>query len=220
MSKRDSGSSDAHSMNETLTIFPLGTVLFPGGVLPLRIFEARYVDMVRQCMRNDLPFGVCRIIESGAAGEPVQHELLGCSTRIVNFDSEESGILSIRTIGERRFKILKKEIDSKGVIKAEVEWLEVEPDHAIPAEMFRCRDVVEQVIEELVETEDDPMKKVLEPPYLLGSASWVSHRLCEILPFAAGSKQAMLELDDALQRLSIVNQVLQKHSETLDNSKH
>jgi uncharacterized protein len=145
----------------------------------------------------------------------VDYELLGCSTRIVNFDSEDSGILSIRTIGERRFKIIDKQVDSKGLIRAQVEWLEIEPDHAIPAEMFRCRDVIEQVIAELVDTEDDPMKKVLEPPYLLGSASWVSHRLCEILPFATGSKQAMLELEDSLQRLSIVNQVLQKHSETL-----
>jgi uncharacterized protein len=202
-------------MNSQLTIFPLGTVLFPQGVLPLRIFEARYVDMVRECMRNELPFGVCRIIAENEPGQPVHHELLGCSTRIVNFDSEDSGILSIRTIGERRFKIIDKQVDSKGLIRAQVEWLEIEPDHAIPAEMFRCRDVIEQVIAELVDTEDDPMKKVLEPPYLLGSASWVSHRLCEILPFAAGSKQAMLELEDALQRLSIVNQVLQKHSETL-----
>lgn len=202
-------------MNSTLTIFPLGTVLFPQGVLPLRIFEARYVDMVRECLRNELPFGICRIVDDSEPGQPVNHELLGCSTRIVNFDSEEGGILSIRTIGERRFKIISKQVDGRGLIRAEVEWLEIEPDHAIPAEMFRCRDVIEQVIAELVDTEDDPMKKVLEPPYLLGSASWVSHRLCEILPFATGSKQAMLELEDALQRLSIVNQVLQKHSETL-----
>jgi uncharacterized protein len=202
-------------MNSTLTIFPLGTVLFPQGVLPLRIFEARYVDMVRECLRNERPFGICRIIDDSEPGKPVKHELLGCSTRIVNFDSEDSGILSIRTIGERRFKIIDKQVDSKGLIRAQVEWLEIEPDHAIPAEMFRCRDVIEQVIAELVDTEDDPMKKVLEPPYLLSSASWVSHRLCEILPFATGSKQAMLELEDALQRLSIVNQVLQKHSETL-----
>jgi uncharacterized protein len=202
-------------MNSLLTIFPLGTVLFPQGVLPLRIFEARYVDMVRECLRNELPFGICRIVDNGELGQHVDYELLGCSTRIVNFDSEDSGILSIRTIGERRFKIIDKQVDSKGLIRAQVEWLEIEPDHAIPAEMFRCRDVIEQVIAELVDTEDDPMKKVLEPPYLLGSASWVSHRLCEILPFATGSKQAMLELEDSLQRLSIVNQVLQKHSETL-----
>jgi uncharacterized protein len=202
-------------MNGSLTIFPLSTVLFPQGVLPLRIFEARYVDMVSECMRHDQPFGICRILDGRESGQPAEHELLGCSTRIVNFDSEQSGILSIRTIGDRRFKVLDEIVDNKGLIRAEVEWLDIEADHAIPAEMSRCISVVEQVIEELVKTEDDPMKKVLEPPFLLSSASWVSNRLCEILPFAISSKQAMLELEDPLQRLAIVNQVLQKHSEAL-----
>jgi Lon protease-like protein len=82
--------------------------------------------------------------------------------------------------------------------------------------MGRCVSVVEQVIAELVETESNTMKRVLEPPYLLQSASWVSHRLCEILPFGSSSKQLMLELSDPLQRLSIVNQVLQKHSAALN----
>jgi uncharacterized protein len=198
-----------------VTIFPLGTVLFPGGVLPLRIFEARYVDMVRQCMRNDEPFGVCLITEGNEVGKPADHEQVGCATRIVNFDKEPSGILNLRTIGEQRFKINSSKVNHQGLIIAEIEHINAEDDAAIPSDMDRCTKVVEQVIAELVETEPDPMKRVLEPPYLLKSASWVSHRLCEILPFGPSSKQLMLELNDPLQRLSIMNQVLQKHSETL-----
>jgi uncharacterized protein len=198
-----------------MTIFPLGTVLFPGGVLPLRIFEARYVDMVRDCMRNDEPFGVCLITEGKEVGVAAEHESVGCAARIVNFDKEPSGILSLRTLGEKRFNILSKNITPQGLIKADVEWLSNETDAKVPTEMRRCTELIEQIISELVDTESDPMKRVVEPPYLLDSASWVSHRLCEILPFAPGSRQLMLELNDPLERLSIVNQVLQKHAEPL-----
>jgi uncharacterized protein len=176
-----------------VTIFPLGTVLFPGGVLPLRIFEARYVDMVRQCMRNDEPFGVCRITEGNEVGKPAEHEQIGCAARIVNFDKEPSGILNLRTIGEQRFKINASAVNHQGLIIAEVEYLAIEEDAVVPLDMARCTKVVEQVISELVDTELDAMKRVLEPPFLLKSASWVSHRLCEILPFGPSSKQLMLE---------------------------
>jgi uncharacterized protein len=199
-----------------MTIFPLGTVLFPRGVLPLRIFEARYVDMVRQCMRNDEAFGVCRVIEGNEVGTPAEHEQIGCAARIVDFDKEPSGILNIRTVGEQRFKINSKKINRQNLILAEIDWLAEEDDVPVPADMARCSQVVEQVISELVDTEPNSMKRVLEPPYLLQSASWVSHRLCEILPFGPSSKQLMLELSDPLQRLSIVNQVLQKHSAALN----
>jgi uncharacterized protein len=199
-----------------MTIFPLGTVLFPRGVLPLRIFEARYVDMVRQCMRNDEPFGVCRIIEGNEVGKPAEHEHIGCSARIVDFDKEPSGILNIRTLGEKRFKITSEKVNLQSLIVAEIDWLAEEVDAPVPTDMGRCVSVVEQVIAELVETESNTMKRVLEPPYLLQSASWVSNRLCEILPFGPSSKQLMLELSDPLQRLSIVNQVLQKHSAALN----
>jgi uncharacterized protein len=196
-------------------IFPLGTVLFPGGVLPLRIFEARYLDMVRQCMHKDEPFGVCRITEGNEVGKPADHEDIGCAARIVNFDKETSGILNLRTIGEKRFNIISKQVNQQGLIIADIEWLATEDDVSVPTDMGRCTSVVEQVIAELVDTEVDPMKWVLEPPYLLQSASWVSHRLCEILPFGPSSKQLMLELNDPLERLSIVNQILQKHSAAL-----
>jgi uncharacterized protein len=203
-----------------ITIFPLGTVLFPAGVLPLRIFEARYVDMVRDCMRNDEPFGVCLITEGKEIGVAAEHESVGCAARIVNFDKEASGILSIRTLGENRFTILTKNITPQGLIKADVEWLNVETDATVPTDMQRCTELVEQVISELVDTEADPMKRVLEPPYLLKSASWISHRLCEILPFAPGSRQLMLEMNDPLERLAIVNQVLQKHAGTIRRDSH
>jgi uncharacterized protein len=199
-----------------VTIFPLGTVLFPGGVLPLRIFEARYVDMVRQCMRNDEPFGVCRITEGNEVGKAAEHELIGCAARIVNFDKEPSGILNLRTIGEQRFKINSSHVNKQGLIIADIDYLPSEDDAIIPLDMARCIKVIERVISELVDTEPDVMKRVLEPPFLLKSASWVSHRLCEILPFGPSSKQLMLELNDPIQRLSIVNEVLQKHTEALN----
>jgi uncharacterized protein len=125
-------------------------------------------------------------------------------------------VLNLRTIGEQRFKINSSHVNEQGLIIAAIDYLPIEDDAAIPLDMTRCTKTIEQVISELVDTEPDAMKRVLEPPFLLTSASWVSHRLCEILPFGPSSKQLMLELNDPLQRLSIVNQVLQKHSDAIN----
>jgi Lon protease-like protein len=196
---------------EDLPIFSLNTVLFPGGVLPLRIFEARYMDMVRGCMTRELPFGVCLITSGNEVGEAAEHEAVGCTARIVDWDMPQLGLLHVRAVGEQRFRILKRRVQSDGLVRADAEELEADPSAPIPAELAECANLLRRIVEELVEREDDPMKRMIAPPYDFESASWVSNRLCEFVPISTKARQGLMELDDPVTRLSLVHQYLQQH---------
>lgn len=193
-----------------IPIFPLGTVLFPGGVLPLRIFEKRYMDMVRSCLGADQPFGVCLITSGREVGEAAEHETIGCTARIVDWDMAQLGVLQVRTIGARRFRQHDRRVEPDGLIRASVEMLPDDPPQAVPAEFAACTALVRRLIEDLVERESDPMKRMIEPPYQLDSAAWVGNRLCEFLPIASQARHRLMILDDPLARLAIIHHHLQQ----------
>ena len=111
---------------ETMPIFPLGTVLFPGAVLPLRIFEVRYMDMAKACLKDGSPFGVCLIREGEEVGAPAVPEPVGCLARIAECDVEELGILKVKAEGLERFRIVSREVNRQGLIVGEVERLAAE----------------------------------------------------------------------------------------------
>src|SRR5882724_7842291 len=112
-----------------VALFPLGTVLFPDGVLPLRIFEARYMDMVRDCMRREAPFGVCLIAGSGSeGGAAARTASVGCLARIAAWDMEQLGLLHIRTVGGQRFRVLDSQLQPDQLRRAEIELLEPDED--------------------------------------------------------------------------------------------
>ncbi|HLS57305.1 MAG TPA: LON peptidase substrate-binding domain-containing protein [Zeimonas sp.] len=194
-----------------LAIFPLGTVLFPGGVLPLRVFEPRYLELVRECAAADRPFGVCLITDGGEVGEAAQHEAIGCTARIVDFDREASGLLNLRTIGERRFRVLERRVRKDNSIRADVEMIDDDEPAAIPPEYAACASLVRRLVDDLVAREPDPMRQMIAAPYEFESAAWVSNRLCEFLPIPPRARQKLMELDDAITRLSVIHQYLQQH---------
>ncbi|HET9471409.1 MAG TPA: LON peptidase substrate-binding domain-containing protein, partial [Usitatibacter sp.] len=101
---------------QTVPIFPLNTVLFPGSALPLRIFEVRYVDMAKDCLKRDEPFGVCLIQEGEEVGVPAVPERVGCLARIAQCDVEELGIIKVRAVGLERFRIVSSEVNKQGLI--------------------------------------------------------------------------------------------------------
>ena len=109
--------------NSVIPLFPLHTVLFPGGPLPLRIFETRYTDMVRRCMREQTPFGVVLIQEGDEAGEVATTATVGCSARIVDFHTLQDGLLGIACVGERKFRVQRVWRANDGLNMGEVEWL-------------------------------------------------------------------------------------------------
>jgi Lon protease-like protein len=177
-----------------IPLFPLGTVLFPGGPLPLRIFEARYIDLVRRCLRDDTGFGVVLIREGVEAGGPAETFDVGTYARIVDFSQQPDGLLGIRAAGERRFRILERRRARDGLNVADVEWLPDEPNLPLPEELAELAPALESILTQVGE----PYASLERRP---DDAAWVAGRLAEILPIPPGHKQHCLELDDPIERL-------------------
>lgn len=199
------------SADEELPIFPLGTVLLPGGVLPLRIFETRYVDMVRRCMADNQPFGVCLITRGNEVGTPAEHESVGCTARVVDFDLEQPGVLQLRTIGEQRFRVRSTRVQPDGLIMANIDLIDHDPSLDIPATLSACGMIMTTLIEDLVRREPQANRRMISEPYHPASAGWVANRLIEFLPFDMQTRQALMSLQDPLQRLAMVHQFLVDH---------
>lgn len=194
-----------------LAIFPLNTVLFPGGVLPLRVFEPRYLDLVRECTAANLPFGVCLITDGNEVGEAARHEAVGCTARIVDFDVEQSGVLGLRTIGGQRFRVLGRRVRRDGLVRADVEMIDADQPATVPQEHAACAALLRRLVDDLVAREPDPMRQMIAGPYEFDSAVWVGNRLSEFLPIPPRARQKLMELDDAIARLSLIHQYLQQH---------
>jgi Lon protease-like protein len=183
--------------NSVIPLFPLHTVLFPGGPLPLRIFETRYTDMVRRCMREQQAFGVVLIEEGEEAGEVAITATVGCSARIVDFFKLKDGLLGISCIGERKFKVRRVWRAHDGLNMAEVDWLPEEAALPLPEEYTQLRDTVQRALDELPTQYTHVERKP-------GDAAWVGARLAELMPIALGDKQGLLELSDPLARLALL----------------
>jgi uncharacterized protein len=183
-------------------IFPLNTVLFPGGLLPLRVFEARYMDMTRDCLKRDAPFGVCLIREGSEVGAPALPETIGCLAKILDCDMQQQGILNLRTRGGERFRILEQRTGAQGLTTAEVELIPPETSLPVPAEFASCARLIEMVVA-------DQGKAIFAEPHAFNDASWVGYRLAEILPVPLIARQKLLELTDSLSRLSILQRFLE-----------
>ena len=177
-----------------IALFPLHTVLFPGGPLPLRIFETRYTDMVRRCMRTQEPFGVVMIQEGDEAGVVATTATVGCTARIVDFHTLHDGLLGISCVGERKFRVLRVWRADDGLNMGEVAWLPAEPELPVPAECERLASTLRRALEELAEHYENVARK-------FDDAAWIGARVAELLPIELADKQALLELDDPIERL-------------------
>ena len=171
-----------------LPLFPLGTVLFPGGLLPLRLFEQRYLEMGKACLRDTSPFGVCLIREGSEVGAPALPESVGCIARIVQWDMPQLGVLQIVAQGAERFRIVERRLQPDGLARAAVEVLPDEPDAAVPERLAACRQLLERITAEHGE-------RIFAAPHRFGSSAWVGARLAEVLPLPGQVKQRLLELD-------------------------
>ena len=182
-----------------LPLFPLGTVLFPGGLLPLRLFEQRYLEMAKACLRDDAAFGVCLIREGREVGAPALPEAVGCTARIVQWDMQQLGVLQIIAQGNQRFRIVERRLQQDGLARATVELLPEEADTAVPPRFAACRQLLQRMVAEHGE-------RIFAAPLRFDSCTWVGARLAEVLPLPGPVKQRLLELDglprlEALERL-------------------
>jgi uncharacterized protein len=192
--------------DNVIPLFPLHTVLFPGGPLPLRIFETRYTDMVRRCMREGVPFGVVLIQEGEEAGDVATAAAVGCSARIADFHTLKDGFLGISCVGVRKFRATRVWREADGLNMAEVSWLDEEPALPVPAEFSRLAAMVREALSELGEHYEH-----VEKSY--DDAAWVGSRLTELLPMPGNDKQALLELDDPLMRLKLLMEMVPEEPE-------
>jgi uncharacterized protein len=179
----------------TLPLFPLGSVLFPGGPLSLRIFEARYVDMVGRCLREGTGFGIVLLIDGReAGGGTTTTASIGTEARIVDFDQLEDGLLGLTCLGVGRVRILRAWREDDGLNVGEVEDLPDDPAAAVPFDCAHLVAALEQLYPEL-----GGAYERIEPHF--ADAAWVGNRLAELAPFEPGVKQGLLELGDPLERL-------------------
>jgi Lon protease-like protein len=185
---------------ETVPVFPLGTVLFPGMRLPLRIFETRYMDMAKACLKHDAPFGVCLIREGEEVGAPAVPEAVGCLARIGEWDMETLGVLKVKADGLERFRLVSTTTTSAGLILGDIERFAAEAA-AAPPELAACAEFVRKVIGAVGSAR-------FNPPYRFDDASWVGFRLAEILPLRRDARQKLLELTDAGARLAVLHRFL------------
>lgn len=168
-------------------------MLFPGGRLPLRIFEQRYMEMAKRCLKDQSPFGVCLIREGAEVGAPATPNEVGTLARIASWDMPQLGVLQVSARGERRFRILERRVQADGLSVGTIELLADQADQPVPATLASMVKLLERVIEQHPE--------LFERPHGLDSCAWVSARLAELLPLPLEAKQALLEMDDAKARL-------------------
>jgi Lon protease-like protein len=190
-------------MTLSIPLFPLNTVLFPGGVLPLRIFEPRYLDMVSECLKTDSGIGVVLIRTGQEVGEPADTYEVGTLTHIHYWHKRTDGLLGITLKGEQRFRILSTQARPDRLLIAEVELLPEPAYIPVTANHQQLVDLLRQIINQL-----EPPYTTLHPDY--ENASWVSARLVELLPFALPDKQNLLMNENAEQRLDTITAMLHK----------
>ncbi len=183
-----------------IPLFPLNTVLFPGGPLPLRIFESRYLDMISHCMKNEAPFGVVLIRDGRETGPATTFET-GTLARIVDWYQGSDGLLGVTAIGEERFRLLSSERQGDGLNVATVEPIPAEAAMALPPEFQGLSRILEKVLDDL-----GRLYESLETEY--DNAVWVGYRFVEILPIDLDEKQRSLESSDTLARLKMVDELL------------
>jgi Lon protease-like protein len=183
-----------------IPIFPLNTVLFPGGPLPLRIFESRYIDMVSGCMKSDAPFGVL-LIRDGEENGPATTYEVGTLAKITDFYQGSDGLLGITALGGQRFRLISNERQNDGLNIGTVELIDPEESFPLPDKYRALPDMLSNVLDDLgrlYQLEDRQYE----------DAVWVTYRFLEILPIDLEQKQISLESSDTAARLRLVDELL------------
>jgi Lon protease-like protein len=196
---------------QSLPLFPLDAVLFPGGVLPLRIFEVRYLDMIGRCHKAGAPFGVVLLTQGSEVRQPGGTEAfcqVGTLATISELDTPRPGLMMIRANGEQRFRITSSDQLRHGLWIADVQRLAVDMAVPIPDDLKNTAEALAKLIQSLQLKAAAPEQMPLQGPWRLDDCGWVANRWCELLPLPAQLKQRLMELDNPLVRLELVGDVL------------
>ena len=196
---------------QSLPLFPLGAVLFPGGVLQLRVFEVRYLDMVARCHKAGAPFGVVLLTEGNEVRQPGRKEAfsaVGTLATIGSLDNPRPGLMMVRATGAQRFRITASNQLKHGLWIADVERLAPDLAVPVPEDLKFTATALGKLIQSLQERANAPGELPLQAPWRLDDCGWVANRWCELLPLSVQLKQQMMELDNPLVRLELISDVL------------
>ncbi|RSZ46039.1 MULTISPECIES: LON peptidase substrate-binding domain-containing protein [unclassified Variovorax] len=203
------------ALNVHIPLFPLGTVLFPGGLLPLRIFEVRYLDMIGKCRKADVPFGVVSLTSGSevrkAGADAESFAAIGTLAMIREFESPQSGLLQIECLGTQRFRVRSHELQKHGLWVAEVEAVNDDIALEIPDDLRHTSTALQRLIgtlEERRQAQGGTMRLPIGEPYRFDDCGWVANRWCELVPMQLELRQRLMELDSPLMRLELVSDLL------------
>ncbi len=198
----------------SISLFPLNTILFPDGHLPLQVFEVRYLDLVKRCIAQGEEFGVVSLLEGSEVRRPESHETLSASgtmARIMEWSAPLPGLMQISCIGTSRFQITSAEQLKHGLWVAEVEPVEEDMVVPIPPEQQDVANALGSLIRSLQKKQISPANMPLAPPYRLDEAGWVANRWCELLRLDLNEKQRLLMQENPVLRLELIQDVLSEN---------
>ena len=198
----------------TIPLFPLGTVLFPDGYLPLQIFEVRYLDMVRKALAAGTGFGVVTLTEGFEVRGPERIETLATTGTLATIRASGSpmpGLMQIQCLGTARFRIESSHCLKHGLWMAEVSAIEPDQQVAIPDELEDTANALGNLIRTLQDEQVAAEEMPLQAPFRLDECGWVANRWAELLPLAPAQKLRLLELDNPLLRLELIQDLLAEH---------
>jgi hypothetical protein len=196
---------------QSLPLFPLSAVLFPEGLLSLRVFEVRYLDMISKCRKAGAPFGVVSLTQGNEVRQPGSTEAfsqVGTLATIQDFESPQAGLMLVRATGSQRFRITASDQLKHGLWVADVERLAADMSVPVPDDLQPTADALQRLIQSLQLKANHPGPMPLLPPWKLDDCGWVANRWCELLPLPVALKQRLMELDNPLVRLELVSDVL------------
>jgi Lon protease-like protein len=196
---------------QSLPLFPLGAVLFPGGVISLRIFEVRYLDMIGRCHKAGAPFGVVSLTQGAEVRTPGSQEAfahVGTLATIAEYESPQPGLMLVRAAGLQRFRITSRDQLKHGLWVADVESVANDKGVPVPDDLQLAADALAKVIRSLQQRAPSPGQAPVPEPWHLDDCGWVANRWCELLPLPLPLKQQLMELDNPLVRLELVSDVL------------
>ncbi len=200
----------------SLPLFPLGNLLFPGGVLGLRVFEVRYLDMIGKCIKTGAPFGVVGMTQGSEvrrAGSPAGQERfaqVGTIAMIEQHESPQSGLIVLRCKGAQRFRISRSEQLRHGLWVADVDRIDDDMAVTVPPDLQGAATALEQLAISIEAQVSSPAAMPFSLPIQSSDCGWLSNRWCELLPLQPELKQRLMELDNPLVRLELVNDILQR----------
>jgi len=182
-------------------LFPLHTVLFPGGPLPLRVFEQRYLDMISTCLKDDRTFGICLIKHGREVGKAASTVGMGVTAKVIDWEKTDDGLLGITVIGQQRFQINEVDIQASQLAVATVTLIETDENQTLPEDYEYMASLVKKLL-----LNAGGLYQDIEKNYM--NAEWISCRLSELLPIELPEKQVLLELLNPLDRLEKIHNML------------